>query len=359
MATIILARITHVFCYICHCINKSVKKKNSDRKGFCRKKSNNMKAIRAIDLFCGAGGSSYGARNAGVEIVAGFDFWKPAIATYKENFIRAETFDADIREIDVQALKRRLGKIDLILGSPECTNHSNAKGGRDRCELSKKTAFEVVRFAEALRPKWIVIENVIQMQSWSKHSELLEELWRLDYFVKEVELDAKDFGVPQSRKRLFLLCSKSRNTYALEEAAREHEFAHTIIDWSGQYPMTPLFGSGRAAKTLERAERAIAALGSNTPFLLVYYGSDGGGGWQSLDRPLRTITTLDRFALVKPSLAGHQMRMLQPDELRKGMGFGPDFRFAPQTTRRDKVKLMGNGVCPPVMEAIVTQLVRR
>jgi len=318
-----------------------------------------MGAIKAIDLFCGAGGSSYGARNAGAEIVAGFDFWEPAIATYRENFNRSETWNADIREVDVHSIKKKLGKIDLILGSPECTNHSNAKGGRDRCELSKKTAFEVVRFAEVLNPEWIVIENVIQMQSWSKHSELLEELWRLDYFVKEVSLDAKDFGVPQSRKRLFLLCSKSQKTYCLGENSQEDYSAHSIVNWSGQYAMTPLFSSHRAAKTLERAERAIASLGNGTPFLLVYYGSDGAGGWQSLDRPLRTITTLDRFALVTPSSFGHQMRMLQPDELRKGMGYGPDFKFAPGATRRDKVKLMGNGVCPPVMEAIVKQLARK
>lgn len=315
-----------------------------------------MGIIKAIDLFCGAGGSSYGARNAGVEMVAAFDFWEPAIATYKENFHTSETWNADIRKVNVHSIKDRLGKIDLILGSPECTNHSNAKGGRDRCELSKKTAFEVVRFAEALNPEWIVIENVIQMQSWSKHSELLEELWRLDYFVKQVNLNAKDFGVPQSRERLFLLCSKSQKTYSLQETFQKRESAHSIIDWSEQYPMSPLFSSKRASKTLERAERAIAALGNNSPFLLVYYGSDGAGGWQSLDRPLRTITTLDRFALVMPSLSGHQIRMLQPDELRKGMGFGPDFKFASATTRRDKIKLMGNGVCPPVMEAIVKQL---
>ena len=246
-----------------------------------------------------------------------------------------------------------------MLGSPECTNHSNAKGARTRCELSKKTAFELVRFAEALRPEWIIIENVIQMQSWSRHSELLEELWRLDYFVKEVNLNAKDFGVPQSRKRLFLLCSKSQKTYAIEKTSEKDVCAHSIIDWSDRYPMSPLFSAKRAVKTLERAERAIAALGHEAPFLLVYYGSDGSGGWQSLDRPLRTITTLDRFALVRPSPSGHQMRMLQPEELRKGMGFGADFIFAPGTTRREKVKMMGNGVCPPVMEAIVKQLVRK
>ncbi|WP_223201951.1 hypothetical protein, partial [Streptococcus pneumoniae] len=60
--------------------------------------------------------------------------------------------------------------------------------------------------------------------------------------------------------------------------------------------MTPLFTRDRAKGTLERAERAIKELGPNEPFLLVYYGSDKAGGWQSLDRPLRTVTTLDRFA---------------------------------------------------------------
>jgi len=60
-----------------------------------------MKAIKpkAIDLFCGAGGSSYGAQNAGVKIVAGFDLWRPAIKTFKVNFPEAKVFHDDIRKI--------------------------------------------------------------------------------------------------------------------------------------------------------------------------------------------------------------------------------------------------------------------
>jgi len=84
--------------------------------------------LRAIDLFCGAGGSSYGARNAGIEIVAGFDIWEPAVKTYQVNFPQAEAVEADIRELSPKSVQDRIGNTDLILASPECTNHSKAKG---------------------------------------------------------------------------------------------------------------------------------------------------------------------------------------------------------------------------------------
>jgi site-specific DNA-cytosine methylase len=91
-------------------------------------------------------------------------------------------------------------------------------------------------------------------------------------------------------------------------------------------------------------------------FLLVYYGTDGGGGWQRLDQPLRTVTTIDRFAYVRPAAGGvHQMRMLQVSELRKAMGFDRSLKLN-HGTRRDQIKLLGNAVCPPVMKAIVEKL---
>ena len=85
---------------------------------------------------------------------------------------------------------------------------------------------------------------------------------------------------------------------------------------------------------------------------MVYYGSDHAGGWQSLDAPLRTVTTLDRFALVKPTDSGHVMRMLQPEELKIAMGWPRGFKIK-HGTRRDKIKMIGNAVCPPVMREIV------
>jgi len=312
--------------------------------------------LRTLDLFHGAGGSSAGAKKAGATIVAGIDFWKPASDTFHKNFPKANLICDDIRAVSIENFHKEIGDIDLIIASPECTNHSCAKGAKIRCEESKKTAFQVTRFAREFRPKWMVIENVVQMQSWSGHAELLKDLWQLGYYVKEEKINAQDFGVPQSRRRLYLLCSLSGEAKSVIPSRRTPKPASSIIDFEGEYTFTPLRTKKRAQPTIERAERAIAALGSNVQFLIVYYGTDASGGWQSLDRPLRTITTLDRFAYVQPSSQGHVMRMLQPEELKLAMGFDKRYKLLEYTTRRNKIKLMGNAVCPPVMKHLVKLL---
>ncbi len=314
--------------------------------------------IRAIDLFCGAGGSSTGASNAGVEIVAGFDHCPSATTIYSANFPKATVYQNDIRSLSPKDIRAEIGNIDLLLASPECTNHSVAKGAGVRDEKSKMTAFEVIKFAEEFKPQWIIIENVIQMQSWSKHDEFLEALWEMGYFVRQVKLNSQDFGVPQSRKRLFLLCSLSSELNFQKPDTSEYKNALSIIDLSNNYSKSLLRSPKRAESTIARADRAIASLGKDLPFLLVYYGTDGSGGWQSLDKPLRTITTLDRFAYVEPTVHGHMMRMLQPEELKLAMGFNENFKLnLPKINRRQKIKLMGNGVCPPVMEYVVNSFV--
>ena len=131
------------------------------------------------------------------------------------------------------------------------------------------------------------------------------------------------------------------------------------MDLNGTYLWTPLRKPNRAKATLERAERGFAAIGKTQPFLIVYYGSDGAGGWQRLNRPLRTITTVDRFALVKPDAKhGHVMRMLQVPELQAAMGMPLKMKLV-SGTRRDRIKMIGNAVCPPVMRQVVKQLVFR
>ena len=90
----------------------------------------------------------------------------------------------------------------------------------------------------------------------------------------------------------------------------------------------------------------------------MYYGNDGAGGWQPLTVPLRTVTTLDRFGLCEPSRDGATLRMLQVPELARAMGFQDDLILR-RGSRRNRVMLLGNAVCPPVMEAVVRALVGR
>ena len=313
--------------------------------------------IRALDLFCGAGGSSWGAREAGVEIVAAFDLWPLAGQAHDANFPEAEFIHGRLEDHDVDALAKKYDKIDLILASPECTNHSPAKGNKPRCERSKDTAFQVVRFAKAFKPRWIVIENVVNMRKWTRYTEFKTDFETLGYKLQEQVLNSAHFGVAQSRRRLFLTGDMNQQPPIITPGKRTISKVASIVDLNGKYKWTPLRAPNRATATLERAERGIAAMGADKPFLLVYYGSDGGGGWQKLNRPLRTITTVDRFALVKPDKEhGHVMRMLQVPELQAAMGMPSKMKLE-AGTRRDRIRMIGNAVCPPVMKQVIANLV--
>lgn len=217
------------------------------------------------------------------------------------------------------------------------------------------TARYIINFARELQPWWIVLENVIHMRNWHGFTQLFDDIKSLGYHVLVQALDASDFGVPQTRKRLFILCDREHMPEAIRPTGKTLASARNILDPDGTWKCGPLDNGRRASKTLQRAARAIQALGRRIPFLIVYYGTDGSGGWQPLDRPLRTLTTLDRFGLVTWRDDTPMLRMLQVPELQRAMGLEPGF-ILDKGSRRDRIRLLGNGVCPPVMEAIVRSL---
>lgn len=311
--------------------------------------------LRTLDLFSGGGGSSWGAKAAGAEIVRGVDAWELAAKTYCTNFGEGRGLHLTLGEETGPETLGEIGEIDLLLASPECTNHTCAKGNRPRDEGSKRTARYVLNFAEKLKPRWIVLENVVQMRNWHGYDPLIEQLRALKYHVAPQVLDASDFGVPQTRRRLFLLCDLKEKPGDVPKSLEPQKFATDILDPQEKWKFNPLRNGKRAENTLVRAERAIKELGRRVPFLIVYYGSDGSGGWQRLDRPIRTLTTLDRFGLVTWDGDEPMLRMLQVPELQRAMGFDPSFNLE-HGCRRDKIRLLGNGVCPPVMEAVVRSL---
>jgi len=98
---------------------------------------------------------------AGVTPVAALDMWELATETYELNFPDATVYRMKASSLTPQRVAEEVGKIDLLLASPECTSHSVAKGNKPRCEKSRGTAFEVIRFAKVLKPRWIVVENVM------------------------------------------------------------------------------------------------------------------------------------------------------------------------------------------------------
>jgi DNA (cytosine-5)-methyltransferase 1 len=219
-----------------------------------------------------------------------------------------------------------------------------------------------IPWLEAMEPRWLIVENVNRMKQWRRHNELIKTIESYGYTVNNLSLNSADFGVPQSRKRMFLLCSRYGVTFTkdeLIEAYKKPELsASSIIDWSGKYKSNFLYNAKRAKATIERAERAINHLGVGVPFIIVYYGSDYAGGWQTIDTPLRTITTIDRFGLVTWKKREPYLRMLQPSELLSAMGAGQSHMLT-HGTRREKIKLCGNGVCSPVMEILFHNIMQK
>lgn len=314
--------------------------------------------IRALDLFCGAGGSSFGARDAGAEIVCGVDAWELAVKTYADNFHGAKAVRATLDARATRKVVGEIGKIDLILASPECTNHTCAKGSTVRNENSRRTAMFVLNYARTFKPRWIVIENVVQMERWSRYEELINVL-RADYQVTTQKIDAHDHAVPQNRRRLFIMCDREVKPPLVKPTVNGHKISVLdILDRDGKWNSSPLETEKRAAPTIERANRALEALGPDKDHLIVYYGNDGAGGWQTLDRPLRTVTTVDRFGLVRWKDGRRTLRMLQVPELLRAMGFDERYEMN-HGSRRDKIKMLGNGVCPPVMKSVVRTLLGR
>lgn len=315
--------------------------------------------LRGVDLFCGAGGSSRGAADAGIDMVGAVDQWNVATQTYAENFpsARRNVITAVLSDSSGADIFRAIGRIDLLIASPECTHHSLARGNRPRCENSRRSGWYVVRFIEDLDPEFIVLENVAMMRHWDGYRDLIETLEkRHGYRLRAQVLDAADFGVPQNRKRLFIFGSKRKMPPEVLPAVQRHKPASTILDPADKWPAGPLENGRRAEATIDRVRHAIGEIGARRDFLTVYYGSDKAGGYQTLDRPLRTLTTLDRFGLVQWDGKTPTLRMLQVPELKRAMGLRRDF-LLPHGTRRDRIKLLGNGVCPPVMKAVVEALV--
>ncbi len=280
------------------------------------------------------------------------DAWSLATDTYKYNFPEADVICSPIENLDPIALAKKHNP-DVLLTSPECTSHSIARGAKLGTEKSRATAICILPWLSAMNPRWLIIENVNRVKKWGRHDEMVKTIKKAGYTVNDLFLNAADFGTPQSRKRMFLVCDREGSVIKADDLKSIHrkkrKTARQILARDSTYKSTPLNKFGRAQATLNSAQRAINELGKDKDFIIVYYGSDYAGGWQSLDSPLRTVTTLDRFGLVTWRKGNPYLRMLQPDELLRAMGANKHSLLG---NRREKIKLCGNGVCSPVLEII-------
>ena len=174
--------------------------------------------VTVTDQFCGAGGSSLGASLAGAEIKLALNHWKLAIETHNTNFPNTDHDCTDISACD----PRRYPATDILITSPECTNHSLAKGkirkwqqqldmfGQLKLdpaeERSRATMWDVCRFAEAHNYRIVVVENVVEARHWAPFPAWLHAMELLGYHHQIVYLNSMHaHPTPQSRDRMYVV----------------------------------------------------------------------------------------------------------------------------------------------------------
>lgn len=168
-------------------------------------------SFKVISLFAGAGGMDVGIESAGFQIVAASELDSHAANTYRHNNPSVELIEGDIDDPENFSAITRFTDIDLVVGGPPCQGFSVA-GKMDKHDPRSKLVFSYCRAVEKLQPKAFIMENVKSLGSLAKFQDIRDELYRrmskAGYQVTMKILNAKDFGVPQSRERVFFIGTK-------------------------------------------------------------------------------------------------------------------------------------------------------
>ena len=299
------------------------------------------KKLVAADLFCGGGGTSKGlglaCEEAGIRNVRliAINHWKIAIDTHSRNHPWAEHHCARVDQLDPRKLVPE-GRLNILVASPECTNHANARGGRPINDQSRATAWYILKWLQERYIENVLIENIREIMDWgplgannrplkSKKGEIfrawVEAIRRCGYQVDHRILNAADFGDATTRRRFFLLARRGNRKIAWPEPTHAKDADRTgdlfkglkpwrsareIIDWSVKGESIFNRDKPLAKNTLRRIEAGLRKFGGPAaePFLVVLRGTEGRqveASPRSLEEPLPSISAGGvHAALVEP-----------------------------------------------------------
>jgi len=188
--------------------------------------------LTVIDLFCGAGGLSLGLEMTGFHVVAAFDNWVKAVETYNANRTDKVAQVCDLAKDLEPVLK--LGPPFILAGGPPCQEFSQASWHNRRSDRGGDLTPLFADIACELRPKWVVMENVNTIKSIGENRlrECTSRLRKGGYGITLMILNAFDFGVPQIRRRLFIIAREEGNDNEMEEyVLRQRVKCVTVRDY--------------------------------------------------------------------------------------------------------------------------------
>lgn len=221
--------------------------------------------LTATDLFCGAGGSSSGLVAAGYKVVIAANHWARAIESHQLNHPETDHAQADISQVD----PRYFPRTDVLWASPECTNHSIAKGVKRQRSMdealfeldgtrplddaaanrSRATMWDVPRFAEVHKYRAIIIENVVDAYRWIMFPAWLQAMELLGYsheivWLNSMHAQASGLPAPQSRDRMYIV-------FWRQDSKRRPNLQR----WTRPMALCLEHGDVRAVQTFKKAEQ--------------------------------------------------------------------------------------------------------
>ncbi len=158
--------------------------------------------MKTVDVFAGCGGLSLGFQNAGFDIVAAFDNWIPAIDVYQENF-KHPIFNRDLSKKEFHKVIASFNP-KVIIGGPPCQDFSSA-GKRNENLGRADLTYSFANLISFIKPKWFVMENVQRIKTSKTLPRIIDTFKTSRYGLTSIVLNASYCGVPQTRKRYFLL----------------------------------------------------------------------------------------------------------------------------------------------------------
>lgn len=216
--------------------------------------------LTAFSMFSGIGGLCEGVHLAGFEVLGAAEHDKYACESYRNNFPGVPLFEGDVADLFVgkdkdahTSMYTREGRVDLVFGGPPCQGFSQI-GPRDPADPRNEMYLELCRVAAVLRPKFILMENVpnmLLMKGGMFKGRIFKALQETGYDNIGLSiLDASLYGVPQKRKRVFIIAARSREIayplqLALDQAAESLVCPLVSVDGAiGDLPATVASGTG-------------------------------------------------------------------------------------------------------------------
>lgn len=311
--------------------------------------------MRAVDLYSGIGGWSLGLRLAGVEVVASYEWWQPAIDTHNGNH-DGNLSAVDIRRLELQDLP---SDIDLVVGSPPCTEFSYSnRGGKGNLSEGMKDLVKFLEVVEHLKPRYWALENVPRVaevleRGFKDPEHVLHRFNKLQPQIKII--DFSDYGAPQSRKR----CIAGNIPFNLIEDYRPLLPRKTLGDViravaAKDIVEDPVWGTLLPASALTEMQTEAALNGEELRMnreAKTYHPVYNNMAFpDALDVPARTVTaTCTRVSresiVISDPIVQNSFRRLTIRERACLQGFPITYQFYGKSFA-EKAKMIGNAIPP-------------